>query len=54
MADDASWVAGAMTQAVPWVTTAGITFGAITTDRVEAFSPTAPTSTTTSAGRTPR
>ncbi|MER5670706.1 DUF4442 domain-containing protein [Pseudonocardia alni] len=39
MADDASWVADAMTQAVPWVGTAGITFGSITTDRVEAFLP---------------
>ncbi|MBC3194445.1 DUF4442 domain-containing protein [Pseudonocardia sp. C8] len=39
MADDASWVAGAMTQAVPWVSTAGITFGEITTERVEAFLP---------------
>ncbi|ALE79802.1 hypothetical protein WY02_16710 [Pseudonocardia sp. AL041005-10] len=28
-----------MTQAVPWVGTAGITFGSITTDRVEAFLP---------------
>ena len=42
MADDASWVAGAMTEAVPWVGTAGITFGAITTDRVEAFLPDRP------------
>ena len=39
MADDVSWVADAMTQAVPWVGTAGITFGSITTDRVEAFLP---------------
>ena len=39
MADDASWVADAMTQAVPWVGTAGITFGSFTTDRVEAFLP---------------
>ncbi|ALE76700.1 hypothetical protein FRP1_26000 [Pseudonocardia sp. EC080625-04] len=28
-----------MTQAVPWVGTAGITFGEITTERVEAFLP---------------
>lgn len=39
MSDDVSWVAEAMTQAVPWVSTAGITFGAITADRVEAFLP---------------
>ncbi|MEQ3551285.1 DUF4442 domain-containing protein [Pseudonocardia nematodicida] len=39
MADDASWVAGAMAQAVPWVGTAGITFGEITTERAEAFLP---------------
>ncbi|ANY06710.1 DUF4442 domain-containing protein [Pseudonocardia sp. HH130630-07] len=39
MADDASWVAEAMAQAVPWVGTAGITFGTITTERVEAFLP---------------
>lgn len=42
MADDVSWVADAMTQAVPWVTTAGITFGEISTDRVEAFLPDRP------------
>ncbi|MEU6696539.1 DUF4442 domain-containing protein [Pseudonocardia sp. NPDC046786] len=39
MADDVSWVADAMTQAVPWVSTAGISFGRISTDRVEAFLP---------------
>ena len=39
MTDDVSWVAGAMTQAVPWVGTAGITFGEITPDRAEAFLP---------------
>lgn len=39
MADDASWVAGAMTQAVPWVSTAGITFGEITTERAVAHLP---------------
>lgn len=42
MADDASWVADAMTQAVPWVSTAGITFGEITAERVEAFLPDRP------------
>ncbi|SFN17584.1 Acyl-coenzyme A thioesterase PaaI, contains HGG motif [Pseudonocardia ammonioxydans] len=42
MTDDVSWVSGAMTQAVPWVGTAGITFGTITPDRVEAFLPDRP------------
>ncbi|BBF98871.1 MULTISPECIES: DUF4442 domain-containing protein [Pseudonocardia] len=42
MADDVSWVADAMNQAVPWVSTAGITFGEISTDRVEAFLPDRP------------
>ncbi|MBP2364737.1 DUF4442 domain-containing protein [Pseudonocardia parietis] len=39
MSDATSWVAEAMTQAVPWVGTAGITFGEITPERVEAFLP---------------
>ncbi|MFP5069357.1 DUF4442 domain-containing protein [Pseudonocardia nantongensis] len=42
MTDDASWVAGAMTQAVPWVSTAGITFGEITTERAVAHLPDRP------------
>ncbi|MEV1293017.1 DUF4442 domain-containing protein [Pseudonocardia sp. NPDC049635] len=42
MADDVSWVPAAMAQAVPWVTTAGITFGDISTERVVAFLPDRP------------
>ncbi len=39
MTTDAAWVGPAMTQAVPWVGTAGITFGSITTTRAEARLP---------------
>lgn len=39
MADDASWVAEAMRTAVPWVCTAGIEFGEITTERAVAVLP---------------
>lgn len=42
MADDASWVAEAMTASVPWVTTAGIRFGAITTESAVATLPDRP------------
>lgn len=39
MADDASWVADAMTSAVPWVSTIGVEFGEITTERAVALLP---------------
>ena len=39
MADDASWVADAMRSAVPWVSTAGVDFGEITTERAVALLP---------------
>lgn len=39
MADDASWVAEAMKTAVPWVSTAGVEFGEITTERAVAVLP---------------
>ena len=39
MVEDASWVADAMRAAVPWVSTAGITFGEITTERAIAVLP---------------
>ncbi|MDN5914784.1 MAG: DUF4442 domain-containing protein [Pseudonocardia sp.] len=39
MADDASWVAEAMRTAVPWVATAGIEFGEITTESAVAVLP---------------
>lgn len=39
MAEDASWAADAMRAAVPWVSTAGIEFGEITTERAVAVLP---------------
>lgn len=36
---DTSWVAEAMAQTVPWVRTAGITFGDVSVDRVECHLP---------------
>lgn len=36
---DTSWVAAAMAQTVPWVKTAGITFGDVTAQRVECHLP---------------
>lgn len=39
MGEDASWVADAMRTAVPWVSTAGIEFGEITTERAVAVLP---------------
>ncbi len=39
MAEDANWVADAMRTAVPWVSTAGIEFGEITTERAVAVLP---------------
>lgn len=42
MAEDASWVADAMRAAVPWVSTAGIEFGEITTERAVAVLPDRP------------
>lgn len=42
MADDASWVADAMKTAVPWVRTAGVEFGEITTERAVALLPDRP------------
>lgn len=39
---DTSWVAAAMAQTVPWVRTAGITFGEVTAERVECRLPDSP------------
>ena len=36
---DTSWVAAAMAQTVPWVTTVGVTFGDVAPDRVECHLP---------------